>query len=353
MPRRVGHLNPKTQRDRDFRPRSAMRAVGRLEVLHTSDLSFKRLPAALRAAWERASCGRRTMPVSRPTENQRVSGPLDPQLAATYGTFVQAAYDMYDADPSNLTPPPRGIPQGYELVAWIQMTDFVLGPTIAYFYGFLAQKGLESSFVLALRGTSSILEWWDSFHAIMVPFRQVPAAGDVADGFARIYDSLQVVPASSGGVGSRSSAANGTFAQQISDLIRGSHAARVPLAAELVVTGHSLGAALTTLYVLDNASNFRINNPLVCTFGSPRVGDTRFVQAFDALNLTSWRIVNAPDIIPDLPPDVFGYRHVREQSLFDSTGKVKSTLACAHAIETYLSLLDPDHHKPKPVCLLT
>lgn len=282
-----------------------------------------------------------------------MSVPLDPKIAATYGDFVQAAYDMYDADPGNLTPMPRGMPEGYELAAWIQMTDFVLGPTSTYFYGFLAQKQVDSSFVLALRGTSNILEWWDSFHATMVPFRQVPAAGKVADGFARIYDTLQVVPASSGSANSSSPAATGGFARQISDLIRrGSEAHALP-AAELVVTGHSLGAALSTLYVLDNASNSRINNPLVCTFGSPRVGDAGFVGAFNALDLTSWRVVNAPDIIPDLPPKVFGYRHVAERSLFDSTGKVKSTLACAHAIETYLSLLDPADHKPKPVCLLT
>lgn len=277
----------------------------------------------------------------------------DPKIAATYGSFVQAVYYMYDADPNNLTPAPLGIPQGYELIAWIQMTDFVLGPTTKYFYGFLARKELESSFVLALRGTSNVLEWWDSFHAILVPFKQVPAAGEVADGFARIYDTLEVVPASPGGVSSRSPAANGEFAQQISNLIRSSQAARVSQAAELIVTGHSLGAALCTLYVLDNATNVRINTSLVCTFGSPRVGNTKFVRAFDALSLTSWRIVNAPDIIPDLPPKVFGYRHVREKSLVDSTGKVKPTLACAHAIETYLSLLDPANYKPKPVCLLT
>lgn len=276
---------------------------------------------------------------------------LDPKIAATYGTFVQAAYDMYDADPSSLTPAPRGIPQGYQLIAWIQMTDFVLRPTIKSFYGFLAQKGPEHSFVLALRGTSNVLEWWDSFHALMVPFRQVPAAGEVADGFARIYDGLQIVPADSGGVTAKSSAANAGFAQQISDLIRHNQGAHALAAAELVVTGHSLGAALTTLYVLDNASNSRINNPLVCTFGSPRVGNGTFVEAFNALDLTSWRIVNAPDIIANLPPEVFGYRHVRKESLFDSTGKVKATLACAHAIETYLTLLDPADHKPKPACV--
>jgi Lipase (class 3) len=277
---------------------------------------------------------------------------VDPKIAATYGSFVQAAYDMYDADPNNLTPAPLGIPQGYELIAWIQMTDFVLGPTTKYFYGFLVRKELESAFVLALRGTSNVLEWWDSFHAIMVPFKQVPAAGEVADGFARIYDTLEVVPASSGDASSRS-AANGDFALQISNLIRSSQAARVTRAAELVVTGHSLGAALCSLYVLDNATNARINTAQVYTFGSPRVGDTKFVRAFDALDLTSWRIVNTPDIIPDLPPKIFGYRHVREKSLIDSTGKVKPTLACAHAIETYLSLLDPANYQTKPACLLT
>ncbi|MBV8066674.1 MAG: hypothetical protein JO113_01770 [Candidatus Eremiobacteraeota bacterium] len=293
-----------------------------------------------------------------------MGAPLDPKTAAAYGAFVQAAYAMYNADPNNLTPAPQGIPEGYQLIAWIQMTDFVRDAAGPNFYGFLAQQSTpENVFVLALRGTSNPIEWWDNFHATMVPFAQVPAAGNVAYGFERIYDTLEVVTVPAAGDVPRSLIQEGGFAQQISDVIQRRQATRasalsgdgppvLPATAALIVTGHSLGAALLTLYVLDNVTNYGIRSPLFCSFASPRVGDSAFVEAFNALGLTSWRIVNAPDIVPNLPPDVFGYRHVDVLSLFDSTGKVQSTLSCAHSLETYLSLLD-ETLKPDPDCLPT
>jgi Lipase (class 3) len=91
----------------------------------------------------------------------------------------------------------------------------------------------------------------------------------------------------------------------------------------------------------------QIRTSLFCTFASPRVGDSAFVEAFDALGLTSWRIVNAPDWVPNLPPEVLGYRHVSEPYIVNSTGKVRSTLACAHALQTYLVMLNPSL-KPDP-----
>ena len=51
---------------------------------------------------------------------------FDPKAAVSYGRFVQAAYTMYNADPSNLTPPQSSdFPAGYQLAAWIDMRDFI------------------------------------------------------------------------------------------------------------------------------------------------------------------------------------------------------------------------------------
>jgi triacylglycerol lipase len=111
--------------------------------------------------------------------------------------------------------------------------------------------------------------------------------------------------------------------------------------ARIVVTGHSLGAAPCTLYVVENASKKLIVDPTVCTFASPRVGNATFANAYNALGLTSWRIVNAPNLVPNIPPDIFGYVRVDKEYLFSSAGKVRSTLACAHSLKTYLLLLDP------------
>ena len=260
------------------------------------------------------------------------------------------------------TPAPKAIPSGWNLVAWIQMSDFLLNDANPKFYGLIAQNASNlDSFILAIRGTEGAVEWWDDAHWASTPFDQVPNAGRVAVGFDRIYETMNVVPCTAAASAGSSSAAPkplaGTFAEQVAQVIRSNAATRVPGLESLnltmpflVVCGHSLGAALCTLYVVENAVKKIINNPTVCTFASPRVGNEAFVQAYNNLGLTSWRIVNAPDIVPNLPPDIFGYQHVNAQSLFNSTGTVKSTIRCAHVLETYLSLLDPSA-KPGPDCL--
>jgi Lipase (class 3) len=105
------------------------------------------------------------------------------------------------------------------------------------------------------------------------------------------------------------------------------------------VAGHSLGAALATYYAAENALVHKIPNPALCTFASPKVGDQGFVDAFNRLGLTSWRIVNKQDIVPHLPPGLF-YDHVDTQELFDSDKIVQPSFGCWHSLATYLHLLD-------------
>ncbi|NGQ95161.1 lipase family protein [Brevibacillus sp. SYP-B805] len=86
---------------------------------------------------------------------------------------------------------------------------------------------------------------------------------------------------------------------------------------KVVITGHSMGAALATLCALDVAANTRFSRPTVCTFGSPRVGSPRFARVFNNRVGRSIRIVNAYDVVPRLPPGLFGlgYRHVQRKQV--------------------------------------
>jgi hypothetical protein len=291
------------------------------------------------------------------TQLSNVGNPYDPVTAVLYGQFIEAAYAMYEANPNNLTPSQSSnFPSGYQLVAWVQMQDFIFesaGPT---FYGFIAQsETLPNRFVLAIRGTSNWVEWWDDLNAIrLVPFKD-PGSGLVGAGFARIYDTLEVVShpigVSAEPARPQSLRSAGGFAQQVSALVN--RRAAEPTRAEAVappvsiaVTGHSLGAALATLYVLDNALTERIQNPSLHTFASPRVGDSTFASTFNALGLTSWRIDNLPDIVPYLP---LGFTHVDTLKQYDSLTTVWPSPSCWHALVTYLSLIDPKL-KPDQSC---
>jgi Lipase (class 3) len=341
------------------------KAAARVEELRESE----ELPGYEAASNEGRQLPAAAKPVQEPDERSLApsvpspsSVPFDPTAAVRYGQFVQAAYAMYYADPNNITPAqPLNFPPGFRLSAWIHMQDFILGSTGPKFYGVIAQNEANANqFVLAIRGTANGLEWWDDANAAVKTTFRDPDAGSVASGFARIYNTLEVVDsgpeAAAAPIARQSMKSVGVFARQVSALVR-HHAAApaqlsgVPPAASVAVTGHSLGAALATLYAMDNAHSDQLPMPLLCTFASPRVGDARFAATFSELGLASWRVVNAPDIVPHFPPEFLGFSHIDTLQQFSSSGKVTSSPECWHSLSTYLSLIDTAL-QPDPGCRL-
>nr|XP_034602883.1 uncharacterized protein LOC117863334 isoform X3 [Setaria viridis] len=95
------------------------------------------------------------------------------------------------------------------------------------------------------------------------------------------------------------------------------------------VTGHSLGGALATLLALELSSSQMAKNGVIFVtmynFGSPRVGNRRFAEVYNAKVKDSWRIVNHRDIIPTVPR-LMGYCHV-EAPVYLKFGDSKDELA--------------------------
>lgn len=284
---------------------------------------------------------------------------FDKNDAFLYGRCVQAAYTMYkNQNPDPLRPAPDGIPGGYELGAWIHMSDFIFDTNEPKFYGIVVhEKNNPDSRIIAIRGTEGAIEWIDDAAALPVPFRQVPSAGRVAYGFDKIYDSLKVVPRplpEDAAVPLEAAAPlAGSFGEQLDQLASRREASRRGRALRVdearparptVVTGHSLGSALATLFVMENDSRRRFEVGTLCTFASPRVGNLEFARRFDLLPITSWRIVNLLDVVPKLPPHIpmiLEYDHVDTEYSFRSSDFARNSLVCWHAMETYLHWLDP------------
>jgi hypothetical protein len=248
---------------------------------------------------------------------------MDAGRAYHFGTFVATAYAMFA--PADLTPTvPPTFPPGYRLALYLTAVDHACGKTEPEFFGFVAQATAQpGELVVVLRGTDTTLEWLVDAEFRPVPFTRVPGSGDVEHGFCSVYDSLAAL----------------TPDGQPADL----HAflQGASRAGPVTIVGHSLGASVATLLALDAAVNDGIRDVTLYTLASPRTGDAAFAACFDAHVSASWRVVNAPDIVPKLPPL---YTHVSGEYGVDSrTSPVRHSLVCYHRASTYLYLLDPQH----------
>ena len=86
---------------------------------------------------------------------------------------------------------------------------------------------------------------------------------------------------------------------------------------QLVVTGHSLGAALATLY----SHRISDSNSVCYTFGSPRTGTPKQTKK---MLFTAYRFRNNNDIVTKVPPEFLGFSHKSDKTTyFDVEGNVK------------------------------
>jgi len=84
----------------------------------------------------------------------------------------------------------------------------------------------------------------------------------------------------------------------------------------VIVAGHSLGAALSVLGALDLQSNTSFQITLY-NFGDPRVGDYNFYNYAKTNLPSSFRFTNHRDLVPHLPPITMNYHHIVTEIWFN------------------------------------
>lgn len=216
------------------------------------------------------------------------------------GQAVNACYDPFFLDR-----PERAVLPAKHDVVWGTDGD---GPRP---YGAIYLDPVLNAWIICLRGTDSMAEWQEDATAFLVdcPFL---AGARTHQGFTTLYESLRVD----------------------GDSIR-AHCAI--LERPIIVTGHSLGAALATLVAV------AIGGADLVTFAGPRCGDEAWASMAASRLSSNTRVVNTMDIVPKLPAvlPAFPYMHVGSALEFDSIGQVKDDPKAWHDLLTYLHLLDP------------
>ncbi|KAI0746036.1 alpha/beta-hydrolase [Earliella scabrosa] len=101
---------------------------------------------------------------------------------------------------------------------------------------------------------------------------------------------------------------------------------------KVLVTGHSLGAAVASL----DAAMLRMALPAdvavdAIVFGLPRVGNSAWADLFDSLVPTFVHVTNQDDVVPNVPPHFLDFQHpsgeLHIQSVDDASGQA-TMVAC-------------------------
>ncbi|KQK08985.1 phospholipase A1-II 3 [Brachypodium distachyon] len=199
--------------------------------------------------------------------------------------------------------------------------------------------------VVAWRGTKRMVEWASDLDIVLVPAAGVVGPGgrgSVHRGFLSLYTSKN----------STSRFNKQSAREQVLTEVRRLLDTYKDENCSVTLTGHSLGAALSTLNAIDivanginalrSSSGDNITVPVTAIlFGSPRVGDEQFKKALDSMAgaVSLLRVRNAPDIVPTILPTPF-YRDVGVELLVDTLKspylKTPAGPAQWHNLECYL-----------------
>jgi hypothetical protein len=220
---------------------------------------------------------------------------FDPLFA--HDTLLLLAEAAYVSDPNQLSLPPAYS----SVVGQITVNRTMLSPLAAASsrnvrllasvesagsFGWVIQNVQEQTVVVAFRGTVDLQDWLKDLDFLPEAYGPVANYGTVHQGFQLVYRAL---------------------ADSLRDLLQKTKGQ----CRRLILTGHSLGAALSELAAPDLLHNMDLGVvPEVQNFAGPRVGHADFAGVFDVEIDTCFRVVNLWDIVPQVPPSLALFEHV-------------------------------------------
>lgn len=225
---------------------------------------------------------------------------LDNALACT--ALLDAAYSQYSLWVDAGSPPAANFkwvpPSGYTCSAPLFSTfnyyvwDYEYQTTEPF--GFAAVDA-DGNAYLVFRGTSSIADAAADATIDQTAYSIAANYGLVQEGYYYIYQGF-----------------NSSVSQAIAGL------AAIQPFSNFFFTGHSLGSALSSLAIPDVrvacAAQLTGVQAAHYNFASPRVGDAQFASSMYTSGISTFRVVNTEDAVPDAPLAVSGlstfYKHI-------------------------------------------
>ena len=247
---------------------------------------------------------------------------FDATQAASLANLTRWAYEIYLG--GGVTPVALA-KAGYAVLYSIYATHI----TERLVYGYIASGPVPGEYYIAIRGTETIGEWLRNVEAIPFPF---PGGGFVHAGFLRIWERLECV----------------TFGGEVVTMREA--VASLPGLKHVIVTGHSLGAALATLVAADLATVHPGQVELL-TFASPRVGELFFRNRIDH-EVLHHRVANYFDAVRHLP--ALPFVHCGDAHYLGPTDVTTPSATrwwdalIQHDMRTYQWMLDPDAYTLPP-----
>lgn len=165
--------------------------------------------------------------------------------------------------------------------------------------GFSGYDANSNTIIVAFRGSSNIPNWFNNLDFIKTPYPVAACGCEVHQGFWQEYLSMSA-----------------SVLQDVAALVQSYPSAGI------VVTGHSLGAAVSIFAALDIANQISPSGVTVYNFGQPRVGDPAFAgYAASVLPLhKQFRVTHSRDPVPHLPLEIMGFLHTPHELWYDNDG---------------------------------